>query len=328
MDKSEILNKLAALGYKTVAEIEGLAHSVNADVLQSYLGVPLDAIAATFFTALGLPYALSGKKEELANLSFTIMENGHWEPKPRSLDECTTFVEGIEAETGLPKSAIVKNLPPIRNQERRGTCVAFAVISALEVALGGKKDMSEQFMYWSTKQDDGYPTENGSFVRVAFPALYNRGVCTEKTWEYVPDDTNDPGQGPPSKKALSEALKCKPSKIFSIEPTDVEALKTAIAKGHCVSFAVPVFNSWFRNVETRRTGKIGMPIPNEGSVGGHAMALVGYADDASMPGGGYFVLRNSWGGEWAAEHPVGAGYGSIPYAYINQFCKDAWALCL
>jgi hypothetical protein len=59
-----------------------------------------------------------------------------------------------------------------------------------------------------------------------------------------------------------------------------------------------------------------MRIGSEASVGGHAMCCVGYQDDANSPGGGFFILRNSWGTGWAYQSPYGAGYGTIPYAYI------------
>ncbi len=325
-----IRETLAKLGYTTDAEIEALGDVVPMDLWENTFGLPFNAVLDTA-RAAGIwqgDGTMTAKQKALLDLPCTIMPE--LEEPPFTLDGpfSDVFVDSIEAMTGLPKEFTVKNLPPIRNQERRGTCVAFATISALEVALGGKKDMSEQFQYFSVKQDDGIPDMDGSWVRFSFPALMKRGVCTEKTWPYVPDDTDDPGQGPAPKGAEKEALKCRPSKIFAIEATDVAAIKTALTKGHCVSFSVPVFNSWLRNVETRRNGKIGMPIPNEGAVGGHAMAFVGYCDDASWPGGGYFILRNSWGAEWAAEHKTGAGYGSIPYAYIEQYGKEAYALCL
>ena len=36
-------------------------------------------------------------------------------------------------------------------------------------------------------------------------------------------------------------------------------------------------------------------------MGGHAMCMVGYQDDADVPGGGYFLVRNSWGTAWARK---------------------------
>ena len=52
--------------------------------------------------------------------------------------------------------------------------------------------------------------------------------------------------------------------------------------------------------------------------GGHALCLAGYADDPSVPGGGYFIARNSWGADWASESPERAGYAMIPYAYVKM----------
>jgi hypothetical protein len=58
-------------------------------------------------------------------------------------------------------------------------------------------------------------------------------------------------------------------------------------------------------------------------IGGHSMCFVGYQDDANSPGGGYFILRNSWGSGWAPDSPHGAGYGTIPYEYIQ---KEGWEI--
>jgi hypothetical protein len=50
--------------------------------------------------------------------------------------------------------------------------------------------------------------------------------------------------------------------------------------------------------------------------------LVGYQDSAASPGGGYFIVRNSWGTTgWGYQCPYGAGYGTIPYQYITN---EAW----
>lgn len=52
--------------------------------------------------------------------------------------------------------------------------------------------------------------------------------------------------------------------------------------------------------------------------GYHAMLLVGYEDDGQSPGGGYFIVRNSWGGDWGEN-----GYGKMPYAYVELFVISA-----
>jgi hypothetical protein len=46
-----------------------------------------------------------------------------------------------------------------------------------------------------------------------------------------------------------------------------------------------------------------------------------YKDSPQGPGGGYFLVRNSWSTSWAYDSPYGAGNGTIPYQYIED---DAW----
>jgi C1A family cysteine protease len=68
-----------------------------------------------------------------------------------------------------------------------------------------------------------------------------------------------------------------------------------------------------------------MRIGNEPSAGGHAVCLVGYQDASTVPGGGYFLVRNSWSTAWAYQSPYTAGYGRIPYAYIANENWEAFA---
>ena len=64
-----------------------------------------------------------------------------------------------------------------------------------------------------------------------------------------------------------------------------------------------------------------MPLPGEDTRGGHAMCMVGYQDDAAAPGGGFFIVRNSWGEGWAYACDYGAGHALIPYDYIHTQLK-------
>jgi hypothetical protein len=56
--------------------------------------------------------------------------------------------------------------PGPRDQEERGTCVAFATVADLEYHLyeasPKTKHHSEQFLFWACQQRDGRPREDGT----------------------------------------------------------------------------------------------------------------------------------------------------------------------
>ena len=103
-----------------------------------------------------------------------------------------------------------------------------------------------------------------------------------------------------------------------IQPEAIShGIKTCLYEGRAVAFSIPVFDSWYCSSATSRWGKITLPLAGEAENGGHAMTLVGYQDDADAPGGGYFLVRNSWQ-PWSWDGVWQEGYGYIPYAYISR----------
>jgi C1A family cysteine protease len=54
------------------------------------------------------------------------------------------------------------------------------------------------------------------------------------------------------------------------------------------------------------------------------MCMVGYQDDPDVPGGGYFLVRNSWGTTtWGQDNAVAPGHARIPYAYMGEHGSSA-----
>ncbi|NUQ38700.1 MAG: C1 family peptidase [Caldilineales bacterium] len=214
-------------------------------------------------------------------------------------------------------------LPPARNQGARGTCVAHAAAAVrefMEIQAGASEaheiDLSEQFIYWWCKSKDNLPNVGGTYPHLGMQCLADIGAVEEALWPYnARHRVGDEGQGPPPEDAPAQAWRYRLKRMITLDPKDVTSLKTALADGKAILFAVPVFNSWYQNRVTRVHGKIGMPMPDEKANGAHAMALIGYVDDAASPGGGYFLLRNSWS-PWGFENPLGPGYGAIPYAFL------------
>jgi hypothetical protein len=229
-------------------------------------------------------------------------------------------IEGIDAEAvALPASVnLIPFMQPIRNQGSRGTCVSFTLTALNEYILRRRnmlRDLSEQHLYYEIKLIDGAPGGCGTWQVKAVNALRLRGQCRETVWPYNPNlPCNNHGARP--FMARLDGLHYRLNTL-AVPARSVLAYKMHMAKQRPVTISIPVWNSWYQSAETRRSGRITMRIGNEQAVGGHAVLLVGYQDTLSSPGGGFFLVRNSWGTSgFGYQCPFGAGYGTIPYQYI------------
>jgi hypothetical protein len=232
-------------------------------------------------------------------------------------------------EAKLPATVrLFDKMPPVRDQGQRGTCVAFGTVALREFLVGKNIDLSEQFLYWACKELDGQPGP-GTYIHTAMTALAEYGVCEEPIWPYNPNQLENEGQGPPPENCSEKAKKYILSSTRTVEPNLVIHYKNVLAghkdeKGMPITFATLVFDSWYMSTETHRTGKITMPLPGEQPVGGHAWCIVGYVDDIEAPGGGYFIVRNSWGTKWAVDSPESPGHALMPYGYVERYAMEAF----
>ncbi len=239
--------------------------------------------------------------------------------------------ETLPLETAFPPAITYSDeLPPTRNQGDRGTCVAHAAAAArefLEIRRlkrnhedynPGDIDLSEQFIYWWCKKADGLPDVSGTYPYLGMKCLLEIGAARESTWPYNPAPSPDnEGQGPPPEEALAEAGHYRIARIIHLRPDDIDSMKAALLQGKPVLITIPMFDSWYRSSATRQYGKINLPLPEEKEVGAHAMILIGYVDDDTAPGGGYFILRNSWK-PWGMQNPMGRGLATLPYDFLRK----------
>ncbi|HEV3386675.1 MAG TPA: C1 family peptidase, partial [Gemmata sp.] len=94
-----------------------------------------------------------------------------------------------------------------------------------------------------------------------------------------------------------------------LSDAQIHAIKQAIAAGHPVASGLRWPNKGDDLIDVPPADKV---------FDGHSILLVGYEDDASKPGGGVFVFRNSWGPKWGNN-----GYGNMSYAYARTYANDA-----
>lgn len=230
----------------------------------------------------------------------------------------------------LPSSVnLISELNPIRDQGRRGTCVAHGALVVREFLSSPSGSLSPQHLYYHCKQRDGLPAESGTFPYVAFEVLHEIGVCREETWPYQADAGLSEAQGPPPPPAEEEAGDFRTTGVLRFHSGEIDCIKVALAglgglTRRPVEFAVPLYESVY-NAETQRSGKMFLPLPGDESLGGHAMCIVGYKEEDSVPGGGFFILRNSWGTGWGYECDYGAGYGTIPFAYVTKMAREIFS---
>ena len=209
----------------------------------------------------------------------------------------------------------------------RGTCVAHACTAVREYLTGAQstaQDFSEQFLYWDCKHHDLAPTQEGTYVSTGMDRLRADGIPNETDWPYDPNPIpgNEP-QDPAPAGILNKAAPQRITSVSALSAANVDALRLKLAGGSPVAFAVPVYTSWFAE-PTHSTGDVHLPLPGETLEGGHALCMVGYQSDASVPGGGYFLVRNSWGTGYASQSPVAPGYIRLPFAYITQYANSAY----
>jgi C1A family cysteine protease len=318
------LPALKSLGYRSVESFLSAARAANPE-MSAFLGEDVNGLIAQLpegFRSRSFAFALPPRFAMGVDLASI--------PRPLKAFRFSMAAPGAPPP---PQVNWIAQMPPVRDQGQRGACVAFAALAIVEQYQGiqnAYQAMSEQFLYWNCKQNDGKPQGYGTYLAIAMPLLQRDGCCLETTWPYNPAVVpGNEGQDPPPAGAQADALNYKVTPYHQLAPTSVQNIKSELARQRCVAFDIPVFNSWYQSTEVARTGELTMPIPNEQPVGGHAMCIVGYQDTpADDPlGGGKFIIRNSWGTTaWANQSAYQPGYGTIPYAYIASYGQEAYSI--
>ena len=111
--------------------------------------------------------------------------------------------------------------------------------------------------------------------------------------------------------------------ITSTGSTLLTDVKTALANNKPVMMGFNVYDNtstyaYFEHLNT--TSYTYNPLTTSGKLatgvrllGGHAVPIVGYINDSSKPGGGVFIVENSWGKPWGYY-----GFFYLPYSVIQS----------
>jgi len=188
---------------------------------------------------------------------------------------------------------------PIRNQGSRPWCTAFATIGAIE-------NLARRFFDQSLDLSEIHHFKSYGVYQTApsLNAAKTIGLIDESLWPYY----GNKQQGSDSKIRA----KLQGSRKIQLSLTDVVQ---SIREGQPLVINLDV-NGSFMNPKQG-----GIIVPGGYSRGGHAIALTGVVLDNRVGGGGYFIIKNSWGQTWGDN-----GYGYIPFSYCNYSYCSAWSI--
>jgi C1A family cysteine protease len=233
-----------------------------------------------------------------------------------NLNGCIFETEPVLAPTlsapqiELPQQIDLRNFcSPVENQKHTNSCVANAVVGALE--FHQKKaglpltDISRLFVYYNARSlSDNEDKDCGSQIHHGMAAILAYGACEARLWPFQEAMlTSKPTQACFKNATRYEAVQ------YARTPRGVPAL-TALAQGLPVVFGIFTPQDYY--AVAAQTGVMPRPdqvVPTR-PPSGHAMLIVGY--DLSDK---TYLVRNSWGTGFADN-----GYFRIPFETM-----DAWS---
>lgn len=218
----------------------------------------------------------------------------------------------------LPEKVLLEHLfPPIGDQGRYGTCVAWSSGYNLKTALNAKDN------HWTLEQL-AMPSNQTSpkDLWMGIPANEKGAYCEGTVFASALTVLKTNGVSSMAEVPYTNLGMCKGSikgdtanRIASfnhvVSPSEKQ-LKAYIKDTVPLLFAAMV-----GNVFTSWRGDGVFDLPDNGEKGGHAMVLVGYDDSKHA-----FRIRNSWGVTWGDQGSAWVDYDF----FMNSFCEEVFVM--
>lgn len=224
----------------------------------------------------------------------------------------------------LSSSADLSELmPPVGNQGRQGSCVAWSIAYALKSyqEYVERKDKIK----WKYKTSDSTVDydhvfspafiynqinggrDDGSSPYEALRLVVAKGVAP---WNAMPYKEAD-YKTQPSDDAFKAASKFKGKEILSLKVSELNDFKNQLSMGRPVVTGIMVYENFYQ-----MKGKEIYKSAGGKALGGHAITIVGYDD--SM---GAFKFINSWSEYWGDK-----GFGYIDYKWFQRMGMGGFVL--
>ena len=198
---------------------------------------------------------------------------------------------------------------PVLDQGREGACTGFGlatVANYLRLMLGLQPSVdrvSARMLYIMARRYDEWEGEayEGSSARGAMKGWHKHGVCGAALWK-----DNDLKADLDTARA-ADALKRPLGAYFRVNHRDLVAMHSAISEVGVLYGTARVHQGWM----DVKPGDQNI-VFKEGTVGGHAFAIVGYDTDGIW-------IQNSWGPDWGS-----GGLARVSYDDWLANGTDVW----
>jgi C1A family cysteine protease len=213
--------------------------------------------------------------------------------------------------SGIPNSIDWRNnngnfVTSVKSQGKCGSCVGFGSTAAMESAIAIENpsiltDLSVGDAFFCSSHT---AVCTGWKSPLLFQANTTRGICQDVLFPY------------------SQALPAPQSPVCIINPNrgtnefTYANINTAIGLNDTLTYLANTgpIAAGFTVYQDFHSYKSGVYIHVWGSkVGGHCICIVGYCVDSSIPGGGYYICKNSWKETWGDD-----GYFNIAFGQCDM----------
>lgn len=249
-------------------------------------------------------------------------------PSSKEIQDSIPIKRDFNSFDELPKSIDLSSMmPPVGNQGRQNSCVAWATGYAIKSYLLKNKGQAPEY-------DPPFAGGKGNFVfSPAF--IYNqqnggedKGLYYYKTMEFLKSNGAAPWSSmpysdkdyltQPSASSKKEALKFKIKSFSRLNFKNPDEIKRVLAGKNVVMVGMIIDDAFYKLK--------GSTIYDENggqSYGGHAMTIVGYDDQKKSKSGkkGAFKLQNSWGTNWGDK-----GFGWVSYSMLAKVGQETYAI--
>lgn len=239
------------------------------------------------------------------------------------------FVVNTKPDVDL-RPSIQANALQIKNQGNRNTCSVFAVnfchefLWATQKKFGMGADFSEEYLNYVKNVACNIKKDGGFFSQID-KGYQSWGVYMSGLVPYKP--SYDPNfKVPQAYMDVAKKWDRAKADFIKVWNPNMGASDAQVQKAcQYLDQNIPVAGGFLWPNSLQFEDKFGLPtmvVPAQRNqvYDGHSVALVGYKKSNLFAGGGYFIIRNSWGPGWGE-----AGYAYMPFDYVKKYANDLLA---